>query len=96
MAKHDENKVLKSISRICKVDYSSLTLQLNKGTHIGIKTWGKLDFLVHYCGWSITWGTGTVIDKTNINEEKKSIRATKKQKKEHQLTDKSKRNNKKK
>lgn len=96
MAKHDENKDLKSIVRIGKPDYSSLTLCLNRGTHIGIKMWGKIDFLTHYCGWSVKWNDGNVLQTQVTNEEKKSIRDAKKKKKEHQLTDKTKRNNKKK
>ena len=29
------------------------SLQVSKGVIIGIKTWGKIDFLTHYCGWTL-------------------------------------------
>lgn len=48
---HDENKDLRLVSRIARVDYASKTIQTPKSTVIGIRTWGRLDYLVHYCGW---------------------------------------------
>lgn len=95
MAKHDENKDLKSFSRIGKVDYSNKTLRCAKSATIGIRMWGKIDFLTHYCGWHLIWdnsaGVGTITSYDNSN----SNTTNKKAKKEHQLTDKTKKSKKK-
>ena len=54
MAKrHSEDKAVKSVARVCKVDAKAKTLQVSKGAIIGIKTWGMIDFLTHYCGWTL-------------------------------------------
>jgi len=54
MAKrHDESGALKSFARVGKIDAARKTLTLPKGATVGIKTWGKVDFLTHYCGWSL-------------------------------------------
>lgn len=54
MAKrHSEDKAVKSITRVSKVNALAKTLQVSKGAVIGIKTWGKIDFLTHYCGWTL-------------------------------------------
>ena len=55
MAKrHDENKCLRSFGRIGKVGYDK-TLQAPKNAVIGIHLWGKIDYLVHYCGYVVTF-----------------------------------------
>lgn len=54
MAKrHSEDKAVKSITRVSKVNAMTKTLQVSKGAIIGIKTWGKIDFLTHYCGCTL-------------------------------------------
>lgn len=98
MAKHDESKDLRSFSRIGKVDFSNKTLQASKSAIIGIKLWGRIDYLTHYCGWTFIWnnnaGIGGVL--YDNSEQNFSSRDIKKNKKEHQLTDKTKRISKKK
>jgi len=92
--KHDENKDLRSFSRIGKVNPGDKTLRASKNATIGIHMWGKIDFLTRYCGWYFVWdnsaGVGIKLD-DNTNPE----RVTKKAKKEHQLTDKTKKSKKK-
>lgn len=94
MAKHDENKDLKSFSRIGKVSLGDKTLRASKNATIGIRMLGKIDFLTHYCGWHLIWdnsaGVGIKSD-DNTNSERINKRA----KKEHQLTDKTKKSKKK-
>ena len=51
--KHDESGALKSFARVGKIDAHSKTLTLPKGASVGIKTWGKIDFLTNYCGWTL-------------------------------------------
>lgn len=53
--KHDESKDLRSFTRIGKVDYSNKTLHTSRNATIGIKLWGKIDYLTHYCGWFLVW-----------------------------------------
>lgn len=94
MAKrHDENKCLRSFSRIGKVNYGDKTLQASRSATIGIHMWGKIDYLRHYCGWVFIWnnsvGVGTV--NTNNDNSTENTKSTKKSAKEHKLTDKTKR-----
>lgn len=98
MAKrHDENKCLRSFKRIGRVDMYDKTLQAPKNAIIGIHLWGKIDYLTKYCGWHFIWNNnaGPVynLSEDNSNTDN-SIK--KNQKKEHKLTDKIKKNAKKK
>ena len=83
--KHDENKDLKSVARIAKIDYSNKTIQASKNANIGIHTWGRIDFLTHYCGWHFVWnnsvGVGGYVSDTSAIELKKD-------KEEHKLKNK--------
>lgn len=51
--KHEEEKALKSFSRVGEVKASSKSLRVSKGAIIGIKMWGKIDYLTHYRGWTL-------------------------------------------
>ena len=91
MAKHDENKDLRSFSRIGKVDYSDKTLQCAKSAIIGIHMWGKIDFLTKYCGWHFIWNDNVGNSYNQFNSDSNSdVNVQKKFKKEHQLKDKTK------
>ena len=71
MAKrHDENKDLKSFSRIGKVNLSDKTLRASKNATIGIHMWGKIDFLTKYCGWFLIWdnNAGVGMPKSEDND----------------------------
>ena len=98
MAKrHDESKCLRTFARIGKVSYGDKTLQAPKSAIIGIHLLGKIDYLTHYCGWKFYWNNSVTGGGFNNNDEKKtSSRDMKKAKKEHQLSDKTKKSNKKK
>ena len=92
MAKHDENKDLRSFSRIGKVDYSDKTLQCSKSATVGIHMWGKIDFLTKYCGWHFVWNNNVGNSYNQFNSDSNSdVNVQKKSKKEHQLKDKTKR-----
>ena len=92
MAKHDENKDVRLVSRITKVNTVNKTIKASKDALIGIRTWGRIDFLTNFCGYIFVWdnsaGTGM-----STNDSDGSSKRNKKQKKEHPLTDKTKRNN---
>ena len=56
MAKmHDEAKDVRLLSRKMRVDYYSKTISANKNTIIGNNSWGRIDYLCHYCGWPFVW-----------------------------------------
>ena len=64
MKKYDENKVVRELTsnKVIKVEKSVNALgnttkwiTAEKGTLIGIRRWGKIDFLVHYCGYRFRW-----------------------------------------
>lgn len=87
--KHDERKDLNCVSRIAKIDGNCIIIPIN--AVIGIRTWGRIDFLVHYCGYVINRGSNT-INPSNLNFEdaSASAREAKKIKKEHKLSNKKK------
>ena len=94
MAKrHDENKCLRSFKRIGRVDMYDKTLQASKNAVIGIHLWGKIDYLIHYCGWHFVWnnqaGTGGYIGSSD-DSNKKNYREMKKASKAPKLTNKTK------
>ena len=89
--KHDENKDLRSVSRVARVDYHDKSIQCAKSAKLGIHMLGKIDFLTKYCGWHFVWnnsaGVSVIKDDT---DNPSNARAQKKQKKEPKLTDKTK------
>lgn len=88
--KHDENKDLRLISRVAKVDYSDKTIQAPKTSIIGIRSWGRIDFLTRYCGWSFFWNNKVKVPvRLATNDDvTKHKRDAKKAAKENTLTDK--------
>lgn len=87
--KHDENKDLRSFSRIGKVSYYDKTLQASKKAIIGIHLWGKIDYLTKHCGWSFYWNNDivTVNNQSDDDTPKKRF----KKDKTHNLTNKTRR-----
>ena len=57
---------------------------------IGIHTWGRIDFLVHYCGYVLNRSNNVKASNLNFEDATVSARETKKIKKEHKLTNKKK------
>lgn len=87
--KHDEKKDLKCVSRIAKIDGNRIIIPIN--AVIGIRIWGRIDFLVHYCGYVINRGSNTIKPSNlNFEDDTVSAREAKKIKKEHKLTNKKK------
>lgn len=97
MAKrHDENKCLKSFNRIGRVDIYNKTLQAAKNAVIGIHLWGKIDYLTNYCGRHFIWNNDATPTYVQSSDDNTNNSIKKKQKKEYKLTDKTKKNSKKK
>ena len=91
---HDENKDLRLVSRITKINYSNKTIQAPKSAIIGIKTLGRIDYLTHYCGWTFIWNNEVRISRRNIYSDDdtttKRKRDAKKAKADNSLTNKKK------
>ena len=67
--KHDESKDLRLIGRVCTVDYPTNTISASKAKTIGIRTWGRIDYLTHYCGWHFMWNNTPIVVRPNVNVE---------------------------
>ena len=86
--KHDERKDLRSVSRIARIDGNHIIV--GDKSIVGIHTWGKIDFLVHYCGYNLHYERGAKASNLNFDEVNTSAREAKKIRKEHKLTNKKK------
>ena len=72
--KHDENKDLRLVSRIAKIDYSNKTIQAPKSAIIGNKTWGRIDYLTHYCDWTFIWNNNVSVRSYNVNNDDNDVK----------------------
>ena len=90
---HDENKDLRLVSRIARIDYSDKIIKANKTAIIGNKTWGRIDYLTHYCGWHFIWDNSVRVNAKFMkdDEDKKTKRDAKKAAKDNTLSNKKKR-----
>ena len=79
MKKHDENKDLKLFSEIGKVETGTKTLKISTSATVGIRMWGRIDYLTHYCGYVLIFdnfagvgiNTPTASDSYNYKKNKK-------------------------
>ena len=86
--KHDENKDLRCVARIAKINLGDKTIQASKSATIGIHMWGRIDFLTNYCGWHFIWNNSAGVGGYSSSDVKTSAREAKKAKKEPKLTNK--------
>ena len=86
--KHDEKKDLKCVSRVAEINGNHIIIR--KNAVIGIHTWGRIDFLVHYCGYVLNRSNNVKASNLNFEDATVSAREAKKIKKEHKLTNKKK------
>lgn len=93
--KHDERNDLKCVSRIAEINGNHIIVPTN--TVIGIHMWGRIDFLVHYCGYILNRSKN--VKASNLKFEDAALkdgalinraREAKKIKKEHKLSNKKK------
>ena len=93
--KHDEKKDLKCVSRVAEINGNHIIIP--KNAMIGIHIWGRIDFLVHYCGYVLNRSNN--VKASNLNFEDAALkdgvlidraREAKKIKKEHKLSNKKK------
>lgn len=86
--KHDEKKDLKCVSKVAEINGNHIIIPTD--AIIGIHTWGRIDFLVHYCGYILNRGKNVKASNLNFEDATVSTREAKKIKKEHKLTNKKK------
>ena len=86
--KHDERKDLKCVSRVAKINGNHIIVPTN--AVIGIHTWGRIDFLVHYCGYVLNRSNNVKASNLKFDEVNTSAREAKNIRKEHKLTNKKK------
>ena len=95
--KHEENVDVRRVSRIAKIDTHNKLIQLNKSDNIGIKTWGRIDYLCNILGYRLIKSGIVVSDAfNNTDDAKKHNREIKKQVKEAKANNNMKKNKKKK
>lgn len=94
--KHDERKDLKCVSRVAEIN-GNHNIIVPTDTVIGIHMWGRIDFLVHYCGYILNRGKN--VKASNLKFKDVALkdgaliaraREAKKIKKEHKLSNKKK------
>jgi len=53
--KHDESDDVRSLARTgrVKLNEEKKTLRVSKDALIGIRTWGRIDFLTNHRGWTL-------------------------------------------
>ena len=93
--KHEESVDVRRVSRIAKIDTHNKLIQLNKADTIGIKTWGRIDYLCNILGYRLIKSGVVVSDKFSDDENKKHNREIKKQAKADKANNNMKKNNKK-
>ena len=103
MSKYDEASALAALGKKgVKVNFMTATHPVlcipQDSTNFGIGSWGKVDFLCHYGGYSWVYIKGTGKVSANLNKDVDKIRKnnSKRERKAHELTDKTKKRNNKK
>lgn len=86
--KHDEKKDLKCVSKVAEINGNHIIVPTD--AVIGIHTWGRIDFLVHYCGYILNRGKNIKASNLKFEDAEVSAREAKKIKKEHKLSNKKK------
>ena len=86
--KHDEKKDLRMVSRVAEINGNHIIVPTN--AVIGIHTWGRIDFLVHYCGYILNPSKNVKASNLKFKDASVSAREAKKIKKEHKLSNKKK------
>lgn len=93
--KHDERKDLKCVSKVAEINGNHIIIPTN--SLIGIHMWGRIDFLVNYCGYILNRSNN--VKASNLKFEDAALidgilidnaRESKKIKKEHKLSNKKK------
>lgn len=85
--KHDENEDLRILKKNPNVRVKlNRVIEIPKDAIVGIRVWGRIDFLTRYRGWYVVHTNGA--DSVAITIPAESSRDIKKERKAHKLTDK--------
>ena len=74
MNKYDENKVLRSVSKVARIEGNHIILKSD--AIVGIHMWGKLDYLTNYRGYTVSRANNVI----KLNSEESSQKADKRTK----------------
>lgn len=98
MARHDENQDLSILSRRFTVNRGFKTITIPKDQPVGIRTWGRIDYLTHYCGYRLLRGNAVVMTKNDFDDsnKKKNYKQLKKMARENSMENKGKKQQKRK
>lgn len=80
--KHEESVDVRRVSRIAKIDTHNKLIEINRSSIIGIKTWGRIDYLCNILGYRLVRGGIVVGDKFDESQIKTHNREIKKKVKE--------------
>lgn len=87
MKNYDESAVIRSLAKKgCKIDYATSSIEIPRNT-LGINSWGKVDYLVHFCKWTYVL-VNRVSSSNSTKSAKKNAKEEKKEKKQFKLTNK--------
>lgn len=92
--KHDERKDLKCVSKVAEINGNHIIIPTN--SLIGIHMWGRIDFLVNYCGYILNRSNNVKASNLKFVDAEinsiltENVREAKKIKKEYKLSNKEK------
>ena len=70
---HDENKDVRLLSKIAKINQGNKSIIIRRDQVIGNKRWGRIDFLCHYCGYHLVREDGVIVNNA-VNDDRKDKR----------------------
>jgi len=70
---HDENKDVRLLSKIAKINQGTKSIIIRRDQVIGNKRWGRIDFLCHYCGYHLVREDGVIVNNA-VNDDRKDKR----------------------
>lgn len=77
---HDENKDVRLLSKIARINQGNKSIIIRRDQVIGNKRWGRIDFLCHYCGYHLVREDGIVATMVVEKENKRKKDELKKKK----------------
>lgn len=79
MKHHEENVDLRLLSKVCKIDSRMKVIQITDKSAIGLKRWGRIDYLCNIKGYRIVASGISIGDKFDNSDVKAHNREVKKQ-----------------
>lgn len=70
---HDENKDVRLLSKVAKVNPATKSIIIRRDQVIGNRRWGRIDFLCHYCNYHVVREDG-VVTNVSVDTEQKDKR----------------------